>query len=145
MKESEVAKQSDLSAHIKSAWNIAHSIWPNIRPKIPYFTETASVSYTPTSDSAWHDVTVAGAPTNAVVIAVLSVYWQGDADVDYFSFYTRKNGSSATYEGVAGGAGRHGSMIFQVLDTDNKYEYYSMVVSAASYTVTQVGYLVIPK
>jgi hypothetical protein len=134
-----------LDNHIKADWKGVHNIWPNVRPKIPYFTETPSISYAPTSDTAWHEVTIAGAPTNAVVIAVLSVFWQGDADADYFLFYTRKKGSSATYEGVAIGAGRHGSMIFQLVDVDNKYEYKSTVVSAASYLITQVGYMVFPR
>jgi hypothetical protein len=90
-------------------------------------------------------VTVSGAPSSSVVIAVLSVYWGGDVDADWFLFYTRKKGSSATYEGIASGTGRHGSMVFQLIDADNKYEYKSTVVSAAFYTITQIGYMVFPK
>jgi hypothetical protein len=145
MKDKELAKQTDLDAHVEQPWNYAHGIWAKVKAKIPYFVETPSVYYTPTVDGTWHEVSVSGAPSNSVIIAVFSVYWQGDADADSFYFYTRKKGSSAAYEGIAAGAGRHGSMIFQVIDADNKYEYKSTVVSAAVYTITQVGYLVIPK
>jgi hypothetical protein len=144
MIDKELAKQTELDAHIEQPPNYAHGIWAMVRAKIPYFVETPSVSYGTTNDSLWHEVTVAGAPTNAVVIAVLSVYWQGDADADYFLFYTRKKGSAASYEGIAAGAGRHGSMILQVVDANNKYEYKTTVVSGGI-TVTQVGYRVYPK
>lgn len=145
MRDKEVAKQVDLEQHAEQDWKFAHNIWPRVKEKIPYFTETPSVSYVPTVDGAWHELAVSGAPAGCIVIAVLSVYWQGDADADWFYFYTRKKGSTAAYEGVAIGAGRHGSMIFQLVDTDNKYEYKSVVVSAASYLITQVGYMVFPK
>lgn len=137
-KETEVAKQADVLNHIRSDWMSVHGIWPGVRPQIPSWTRSlATIAIT--ANSAWHEVTVVAGAT----LVLLSVNWTGDADEDTMLFYTRKLGSSETYEGIARGENCHGSMIWQELDEDGKFEYYCTLMSG-SIVVKRWGYLIVP-
>jgi len=76
-----------------------------------------------TLDGNWHTKTISEAK-----LVLLGLEWWTSGIGDSAYFYTRKNGSSQTWEGILRSAtgdygGGQGSMILQPCDGDGKYQY----------------------
>jgi hypothetical protein len=135
----EVAKKSDLDFHLGQDWKVAHDIWKNAKNyvdnSIPVWVEDVR-DLSITSDGNWHELTI---NTNAR-IAVIGILWDGAGSSDWIRFYTRKKGSSSTFEGIVRlNAYDGGGMITQPCDSSGKLEYYC-ALTAGSVTVRLIGY-----
>jgi hypothetical protein len=88
---------------------------------------------------AWRTKTISGAK-----LVLLGIEWWTAGAGDSAYFYTRKNGSAQTWEGILRSTtgdygGGQGSMILQPCDGDGKYQYKGGIDSG-TLTVRRIGY-----
>jgi len=134
MRDKEVAKQTELNAHLDQPWNYAHNIWPNIKANVFSWTSQQSACSL-TSDSTWRDLQIAA----GAKIAVLGFSFVGSGS-DYFYVHWRKKGSGSACESHMGGVYHAGGIAIVECDA-NGYVQYNSTIFAGTLTVWKIGYL----
>jgi len=139
----DIVKRTEFENHLREDFRKAHDIWPNLKYGIPTFTESIS-ELSHTGDANWYDVTVSGASTGAdkKIMVLLTVY-EALGTGSYY-FYTRKNGSSANFEGAFKAKDDATATIFQLCDSNATYEYKTNTAKSSSFFITQLGYFTFP-
>lgn len=142
MKKTGLAKERVLRDHTNKDWKVAHNIWANVKDimtRIFWKSTPSDLAGSITEDGAWHDLDLTSyttEKTKGVIISVLMhrLLAAGGSPSDIW-IYTRKNGSSASFEGILrkvqvsradGGASINyyfGGMLIQACDTGEVIEY----------------------
>jgi hypothetical protein len=152
MGDKDFAKDNDFQHHLNDDWHIVHGLWVQIRGYLDRNLLRLNWKTTPqlltlTNDDAWHDLDVTAYTSAKCTAVILAVRWTTGGR--WANFYTRLNGSSADYEGIAGFSyhasgpldvlgDNAGCQIIQKVDADGIFEY--KLAKEGTFDVYLVGY-----